>query len=65
MTRTIRFPHAMTLRISHQMDDDLESLAYDLRNSKAGTIRRILARAIAEATHGVRNSNFENRGGVA
>jgi hypothetical protein len=42
------------------MDDDLESLAYDLRMSKAGTIRRILARAVAE-THngGVRNSKIE------
>lgn len=31
------------------MDDDLDDLAYDLRLSRAGTIRRILRRAIAEA----------------
>jgi hypothetical protein len=31
------------------MDDDLQELAYTLRLSNSGTIRRILGRAIAEA----------------
>jgi len=34
------------------METDLEDLAYDLRLSKAGTIRRILGRAITDARHG-------------
>lgn len=66
MTRLTRFPHCMTLRLSRQMDEDLESLAYDWRSSKAGTIRRILARAIAEARQGqLRTPNAEGRGGAA
>lgn len=65
MTRLTRFPHAMTLRLSHQMDDELESMAWARRSSKAGTIRRILARAIAEAAQGVQNSHFEDRDGIA
>ena len=66
MTGSVHFPHAMTLRISRQMDDELESLAYDLRISKAGTIRRILARAIAETQQGdVRILNVGSRGGLA
>ena len=39
----------MTLRLDPRMDDDLDELAYDLRLSRAGTIRRILGHAIAEA----------------
>lgn len=49
MTRSTRYPRCMTLRLDPRMDDDLDDLAYDLRLSRAGTIRRILRRAIAEA----------------
>jgi hypothetical protein len=45
------------------MDDDLDDLAYDRRMSKAGTIRRILGRAIAEAyEQGAQNKIFQIRG---
>ena len=49
MSRQTTFPYAMTLRLSRNMESELENLAYDLRLSRAGTIRRILGRAIAEA----------------
>jgi hypothetical protein len=45
------------------MDDDLDDLAYDRRQSKAGTIRRILGRAIAEASERTGASRtFQSRG---
>jgi predicted DNA-binding protein len=50
MSRPKTFPYAMTLRLSSEMETALEDLAYDLRLPKAGTIRRILGRAIAEAS---------------
>ena len=66
MTRTTRFPHCMTLRIDRQMDNDLEDLAYDHhRLSKAATIRRILAKAIAESHQNViAISKTEDLGGA-
>jgi len=42
----------MTLRLEPSMESELENIAYDRRLSKAGTIRRILGRAIAGARHG-------------
>lgn len=56
------FPFAMTLRLTSSMEDDLQDLAYALRLSKSGTIRRILGRAIAEAKQA--NSNSERREGT-
>jgi hypothetical protein len=52
MSRPTTFPYAMTLRLSNEMQNGLEDLAYDLRLSRAGTIRRILRRAITDARHG-------------
>ena len=64
MTRSTRYPRCMTLRLDPRMDDDLDELAYDLRLSRAGTIRRILGRAIAEAPeHTAANKTFQS--GVA
>jgi hypothetical protein len=45
MNRSTSFPYAMT----SNMDAEIESLAYSLQLSKAGTIRRILRRAIVES----------------
>ena len=39
----------MTLRLEPSMESELEDLAYTQRTSKAGTIRRILGRAISES----------------
>jgi hypothetical protein len=52
MSKLKRFPYCMTLRLSAPMESELENLAYDLRLSRAGTIRRILRRAITDARHG-------------
>jgi predicted transcriptional regulator len=49
MRRPTTFPYAMTLRLSADMETGLEDLAYTLRLSRAGTIRRILRGAIAAA----------------
>jgi len=63
MSRQTRYPRCWTLRLSPVLDDALESFAYELRLSKAGTIRRILGRAIAEA-HGRPEAQriFQSRG---
>ena len=63
MTGSTRYPRCMTLRLDPRMDDDLDDLAYDRRQSKAGTIRRILGRAIAEASERTGASRtFQSRG---
>ena len=49
MKKPTRYPRCMTLRLNPRMDDELDDLAYYLRLSRAGTIRRILGRAIADA----------------
>ena len=49
MSRSRNYPYAMTLRLSSKMETALEDLAYSRRLSRAGTIRRILGRAIAES----------------
>jgi hypothetical protein len=49
MSRPTRYSYSMTLRLEPRMESELEDLAYDRHLSKAGTIRRILARAIADA----------------
>jgi predicted transcriptional regulator len=55
----------MTLRLDPRMDDDLDDLAYDLRLSRAGTIRRILGRAIADAyDHATQNTHLRVQGGA-
>ena len=62
MTRATRYPRCMTLRLDPRMDDDLDDLAYYLRLSRAGTIRRILGRAIADAyQRPAANQSFESR----
>jgi hypothetical protein len=48
MSRQTRYSHSMTLRLEPSMESELETLAYDWRLSKAGTIRRILRRVIAD-----------------
>ena len=48
MSKPKTFPYCMTLRLSAPMESELENLAYDWRLSKAGTIRRILRRAISD-----------------
>jgi hypothetical protein len=52
MSRPTRYSYSMTLRLEPSMESELENIAYDRRLSKAGTIRRILGRAIAGARHG-------------
>jgi DNA polymerase/3'-5' exonuclease PolX len=65
MSRQTRFPYAMTLRLDTRMESELEDLAYTQRTSKAGTIRRILGRAIAEAHgFGTPNKTFQTQGGA-
>jgi hypothetical protein len=49
MSKPKTFSYCMTLRLTAPMESELEDLAYDRHLSKAGTIRRILARAIADA----------------
>lgn len=49
MSRRTIFPYAMTLRLTSPMESGLEALAFDLRLSKAGTIRQFLRKAIADA----------------
>ena len=60
MSRTTRYSRCWTLRLTPTQDDSLESLAYDLRLSKAGTIRHILGSAIALA-YGRKASTDLNR----
>ena len=65
MTRATRYPRCMTLRLDPRMHDDLDDLAYDLRLSRAGTIRRILGRAIADAyDHATQNTHLRVQGGA-
>jgi hypothetical protein len=60
--RPLRYSYCMTLRLEPAMESQLEDLAYDMRLSKAGAIRRILARAIAD-THRLRCSDLEGKRG--
>jgi hypothetical protein len=53
----------MTLRLSNEMESGLEDLAYTLRLSRAGTIRRLLRRAIAD-THQKELVSSDSRGGA-
>ena len=48
MSRPKTYPYCFTLRLPSAMESDLDDLAYDWRQSKAGTIRQILGGAIAE-----------------
>jgi hypothetical protein len=65
MNRQTTFPYAMTLRLTIPMESELENLAYDWRLSKAGTIRRILGRAIAQAyQHKCSPRNVQIQGGA-
>jgi len=60
MNKQTSYPRCLTLRLNPMMDDGLEDLAYDMRMSKAGTIRRILGRAIAEAyERGTHNTHLQ------
>jgi hypothetical protein len=52
----------MTLRLDYPTETQLESLAYDLRLSKAGTVRRCIHQAIADMQRrhsSARKSKFE------
>ena len=65
MSRPKTFPYAMTLRLSSEMETALEDLAYSRRLSKAGTIRQILRRAIADAyDQATQNTDLQAQGGV-
>jgi predicted DNA-binding protein len=46
MKKSTKYAHCMTLRLPADLEAALESLSSDLGISKAGLIRRILARAI-------------------
>ena len=63
MSRPTRFSYCMTLRLEPNMESGLEDLAYTLRLSRAGTIRRLLRRAIAEA-HQKELVSSDRRGGA-
>ena len=55
----------MTLRLTNDMESELESLAYDRRLSKAGTIRQMLRRGIAQAYgHGTQDEHLQAQGGA-
>ena len=65
MSKLKTFPYCMTLRLTAPMESELENLAYDLRLSRAGTIRQILRRAIADAyDHGTPSRSFQTQGGA-
>ncbi|HYW45173.1 MAG TPA: hypothetical protein VE959_20085 [Bryobacteraceae bacterium] len=65
MRKNTSFPCCMTLRLSTNMESELADLAYDLRLSRAGTIRRILGRAIADVTKKeIRIGNGQRQGGA-
>jgi hypothetical protein len=49
MNRPKHYSRCWTIRLTPVLDDGLENLAYDWRLPKAGAIRHILGRAIAEA----------------
>ena len=51
MTDPTRFPYSVTLRLPRQMEYDLENIAYDHRLSRAGFIRRTLAKAMQAESH--------------
>jgi len=64
MTRPTRYAYAMTLRLEPRMESALADLAFDLTLSKAGAIRRILHRAIADAhQHELPITTFQAQGG--
>jgi hypothetical protein len=65
MSKLKTFPYCMTLRLTAPMESELENLAYDLRLSRAGTIRRILSRAIADAYNdATQNTHLRVQGGA-
>ena len=65
MSRPTRYSYSMTLRLEPSMGSELEDLAYRQRTSKAGTIRRILGRAIAQAyQHKCSPRTFQTKGGA-
>ena len=64
MTRPTRYSYSMTLRLEPGMESALETLAYDQRQSKAGTIRRILCRAIADAYQHSSPTTCQTEGGA-
>jgi hypothetical protein len=65
MKRSKHFPYCMTLRLTAPMESELENLAYDLRLSKAGFIRRCIRQAIAEAyDHRTPSKSFQFQGGA-
>ena len=49
MPKPKRYSYCLTLRLEPCMETELENLAYDLKLSKAGTIRRAIRRAIVDA----------------
>ena len=65
MSKPTRYSYSMTLRLEPSMESELEDLAYTQRTSKAGTIRRILGRAIADAyQRGTQHSQRQAQGGA-
>jgi hypothetical protein len=49
MSKTIKYPVAMTLRIESQMADEIKEIACHLNLSRAAFIRRSIRRAIQHA----------------
>jgi hypothetical protein len=65
MKRSKHFPYCMTLRLSAPMESELENLAFDHHLSKAGFIRIVLRRAIADAyEHATQNTPLQAQGGA-
>ena len=65
MSKMKTFPYCMTLRLTAPMESELENLAYDLRLSKAGFIRRCIRHGIANASErGTQNTQSQTQGGA-
>ncbi len=60
-----KYPYNFTLRLDQRMESALEDLSHTFRTSRAGLIRRILARGISEAYKEITTRrNTEGRGGL-
>ena len=65
MSRSRNYPFSMTLRLTTPMQSEVENLAYDLRLSKAGFIRRCIRQAIVDAyDHRTPSKTFQIQGGA-
>jgi hypothetical protein len=65
MSTPTTYPYSMTLRLTNQMESDLESLAFNRGLAKAEFLRLLIRQAIAQAHRdrsAGRNSKLESGG---